>query len=207
LSIFLRETSCRLICLRETCCILLLSSWNTILADFHSWNLLNVDYFFNILNVSWFMFSRNLLYFHLFFMKLVTCRVFPYWNLHIVFFSRNWSCSWNFLRATFRSWNLIYIDFFLRETCCRLFILSWKFIYHNSFLHEACCTSVFCSWNLIQNEIFFVKLVACWDFFVKHDSCWFLRKTWCLLIFVLLEICTLFSSRLETTFFTEHVAC
>ena len=47
------------------------SSWNMMHADFRSWNLLQVKHFFKKLNASWFMSSRNLIYFLLFFMKLV----------------------------------------------------------------------------------------------------------------------------------------
>ena len=82
--------------------------------------------------------------------------------LHGFFSSWNQYCSWNLVPAVFCSWSLIYLDIFLRETCCMFF---YSFVKLNL------------SWYSI-----FVKLIACW---------FFLRETWCILIFVC-ETCCLY---------------
>ena len=89
-------------------------------ASFFSWNLLHVDRSFKKLHVSWFMSSINLLCFYFSFRKLLnavlslceTC-IFIFLCVKPVLFMELLAC-WICSR------NLIYLDIFLRETCCML---------------------------------------------------------------------------------------
>ena len=94
------------------CCFILL--WNLIYHDvyllelvacwclfvkhdtycFCSWNLFYVDSFFERLNVSYFVLSRNLL---CFFRQTFYMLIFLFVKLvHLFFFMWNWFCSWKF---------------------------------------------------------------------------------------------------------------
>jgi len=106
---------------------------------FFSCNMLDMNYFFKYIKVSSFMSSKNLLYFYFFFMKFTTCRLFLFVKLlHWFFSSWNRFYSWNFLCADYCSWDLIYLDTFLRETCCMM-IYSFLKLY---------LWWYFSSWNL-----------------------------------------------------------
>ena len=76
--------------------------WNMMDVNFCLWKLLHGDYFYKIINVSWFMPSRNLLSFYFFVMKLFPCWLFSSWKLYLDFSPS----ETGFLQGTVACWFL-----------------------------------------------------------------------------------------------------
>jgi len=138
-------------------------------ARLYHWNLLYVKYFSEKFNVSWFMSSRNLLCYYFFLMKLVVCCWFTFETYTLIFNSWNQFCWWNLL-ADFCLWILslwnLYVGFspsevsFCSENSCML-IVSVKFIYLDIFLRKTCCISIY----FIVKYGFTIKFILSWH----HD--------------------------------------
>ena len=94
---------------------------------------------------------KKMLYFYFLFMFFSTL-IFLFVSCTMIYLNRwNRLFLWNLLQADYCSWNLIYLDIFLREICCMLIYSFVKLIYHDIFLRETCCVLVFT----------FLKLNAC----------------------------------------------
>ena len=184
--------------------------WGLLCSDYCSWNSTYLDIFLRET-------LENLIY-HDCFLRETCCMLVFVWflvifvriTLHMwIRSSRNSMYLHLCLQKTCyiyisSSWNLLNVDFSLRETFTSIFSAR-----ETSFGHKTCCNLIFCSWNLIYLHIFFLKTYCVFIYsFVKHNLPWnfsfvklvecsfFLRGTWCMLIlFMKLATYWYFSSR------------
>ena len=128
---FICETCCLWVFLRETWYMLIFVNETCYMWIIYSGNLMYLD-----------LCLREIKFLYFFFMKLLACWFFSSWNMYIDFFYRlNRYRLLNLLRADFGLWNLIYLDIYLRETCCMLF---YTFLQLNLWWYFSnCCMLVF----------------------------------------------------------------